>query len=66
MDKAVLLTVASFGVTNLIGLVAFASRLGALELKIETMWTWWLAERRERRVGGRRRTDPPVLDDHDV
>ena len=59
MDKSYWVGIAAILVTILGGFFGLSRRVGQLEVKIETMWHWFVRETGDRRPGGRRHFDPP-------
>ncbi len=59
MPLAAWIAIAGIAVTIVVGFAATMRTLGRIELKLDLLWQWYLAEHQAAMFGGRRRTDPP-------
>lgn len=59
MDGKTLLAIVSLAVTMGVGFWTLAAKMGRTELKIDLLWEAYVSDRRDARVGGNRRYDPP-------
>lgn len=64
MPVAAAVGVASLAIGMVTGFAVTMRALGRIELKLDLIWDWYLREHSPQVIpGGRRRSDPPRLDD---
>jgi len=61
MNAAVVVALISLTITTLSGFAVVLMKLGAMQMQLALLWTWYLAECGPGVPGGRRRTDPPAV-----